>query len=44
MIAAKTRRLYPKFSISQYVAGEPFRDPGDVEHLRDGLKKARILE
>ena len=44
MIAAKTRSLYPKFSMSRYVAGEPFRDPDDIEHLRDGLKKAGILE
>jgi adenylate cyclase len=43
-LVAKTRSLYPKFSMSEYVAGEPFRDPNDIEHLRDGLQKAGLID
>jgi adenylate cyclase len=43
-IVARTQSLYPRFSMSQYVASEPFRDPEDIAHLREGLKKAGILE
>jgi adenylate cyclase len=41
-LIAKMRSLYPNFSIFRYVAGEPFRDAGDIAHLRDGLSKAGL--
>lgn len=41
-LIAKMHSLYPKFSIFQYVAGEPFRNADDIAHIRDGLSKAGL--
>ena len=41
-LIAEMHSLYPKFSIFQYVAGEPFRNADDIAHIRDGLSKAGL--
>jgi len=31
-------------SIAEYAAREPFKNPTDLDHLLDGLRKARVQE
>jgi hypothetical protein len=37
---ARCCTLYPSMSLLQHAAHEPYRQPGDLGHLLDGLRKA----
>lgn len=41
--AAKLRRDAPNFSIEVLVSKEPFKNPADLEHFREGLIRAGLL-
>jgi TolB-like protein/class 3 adenylate cyclase len=43
-LVASMRALYPRFSMLEYVASEPFRDPDDIARIRDGLRKAGLCD
>jgi TolB-like protein len=42
--AAEVLRLKPDFSAKWIVAMEPYKNPADLEHLLDGLRKAGLPE
>ena len=41
---AEWRRLRPLGSLLEYATNEPFKNPADLEHLLDGLRKAGLPE
>jgi adenylate cyclase len=41
---AECRRLRPSGSLLEYAANEPFKNPADLDHLLDGLRKAGLQE
>jgi tetratricopeptide (TPR) repeat protein len=41
--ASEVLRLKPDFSMSDFERSEWWRDPADLEHLRDGMRKAGLL-
>jgi hypothetical protein len=40
--AAEILRIKPDFSVQDVERTEPFRDPADLEHLKDGLRKGGL--
>ena len=42
--AAEILRLKPDFSMKWIIAMEPYKNPADLEHLLDGLRKAGLPE
>jgi len=41
---AETLRMRPDMTISKWAKAEPFKNPADLEHLLDGLRKAGLPE
>ena len=41
-LVAKMLSIYPRFSIFRYVDSEPYRNPDDIAHIREGLAKAGL--
>ena len=42
--AAEVLRINPAFTIESWKRTAPFKDPKDLEHLIDGLRKAGLPE
>jgi TolB-like protein len=42
--AAEVLRLHPDFSIAVYAKQEPFKNPADLDHLLEGMRKAGLPE
>jgi adenylate cyclase len=42
--AAEVLRLKPDFTAKWIIAMEPYKNPADLEHLLDGLRKAGLPE
>jgi adenylate cyclase len=42
--SAEILRLQLDFSIRRFSEGEPWKDPADLEHVVDGLRKAGLPE
>jgi tetratricopeptide (TPR) repeat protein len=42
--AAEVLRINPDFSISEYVGNLSYRDPAEITHFEEGLRKAGLPE
>ena len=38
------RQAAPGATVTQFTVGQPYRDPSDLQHLLDGLRKAGMPE